>query len=190
MQEGSVAELGQFIVNNSAFIAQTKDQNGRSLLLTAVQCGRLDVVAYLLEHGDSFPISDEDIRGLTAFHIAAQACNHDMLQLLLDSAKQRRIQINLNSLCSAGYTTLHYVARLFGPTNETDKILFAMLDANADLNIKSNPDMETPMMSAIYANNGLVKKFPLCFVFYSLCSILPQAAREIWCRRECAESAA
>jgi ankyrin repeat protein len=121
-----------------------KDQDveslGSSPLLIAAGQGHESVVRVLVEGGADVSVIDN--AGWSVVHHAAHGGSEEVLEILFDS----RYQVDMNAVCTAGKTALHYLA-------EKDDVSTGMAFLNRNIDPNKRDKMErTPLDIAIQAN--------------------------------------
>lgn len=112
--------IALFFINNGICINEVLD-DGSSFLKDAVTWGRIDRIAFLLEHGAN--PNQSDLEGLTPLHWAVFTLNNQIIELLIKN------HADLNAKDKKGLAPLHLSISL--GHIESTKIL---IDAHADIN--------------------------------------------------------
>jgi len=117
-------------------------QAGGTALVQATSSRQADAVKWLIERGADINAATDGGRG--PLHIAAEAGQQDLLQLLL--AQGDKAQLNMQD--RNGYAPLHLAAQAGQPDSCS-----ALLEAGADVNLKAHEDkalgVETALMIAV-----------------------------------------
>lgn len=104
------------------------DRDGRTVLINAAFCGRVDVVRFSLDKGAD--INAADSNGFTALHFAVQEENLDMMRFLLEKGA------DVNARNAFGNNPI------FIPKRNASQELFSLLmDHGADPFLKNNYEM-------------------------------------------------
>ncbi|KAJ6023917.1 Mg2+ transporter protein CorA-like/Zinc transport protein ZntB [Penicillium herquei] len=103
-----VIEVVRFLVDHTAFgtesISQAMGQDERTPLMLAAQNGMVDVTRYFLQQDAD--TTKTDIFGNTLLHLAVQATNTDIMEVLLENTSKEEKQIRLGRQNNAGDTPL------------------------------------------------------------------------------------
>jgi ankyrin repeat protein len=119
------------------------DDEGRTLLISAVDSNNLELVQELLGRGANVNQQDED--GETALYFASQGENVEIIQALLKAGANPKIPTN------DGYTPLHQAAK-----EGNLEIVRALLEAGADPNTKTTEQGQAPLLIAVWENHSEV----------------------------------
>lgn len=104
------------------------DRDGRTVLVNAAFCGRLDVVRFALVRGAD--INSTDSNGFTALHFAVQEENLEMIRFLLEQGA------DVNARNIFGNNPI-FIPKRNSPTDLFD----LLIEHGADPHLKNNYDM-------------------------------------------------
>ncbi len=140
LQRGDVDAVRERVLENSSYIHE-RDYVGDTPLLTAIACGELELVRFLLKHGADPNVEVDD--GYTCLLSAIESDADESTSMV---AELIRAGTDIHAMGTNGWTPLHMAAA----RGQVEKARL-LIDAGADVNRRKQIDgSDTPLMEAAF----------------------------------------